>query len=225
MLKISTINRQKFAEFLFSIICIFFTMLLSGCNGDSIVPNEIPTATITSPTDGDTYSYESIIVFNGYGEDTEDINLTGASLVWNSSIDGQFGTGRSFTTNSLSAGIHTITLTVFDGGGASGTATVSILVLEPGANTLPIAQITSPLADSEYNVGDNVIFEGSGTDAEDGNLTGASLVWTSSIDGELGTGALFVLDNLSEGDHAITLTATDSQGATDSDLIQMTINP
>ena len=74
-------------------------------------------------------------------------------------------------------------------------------------------------------MGNTVVFDGSGTDTEDGNLTGASLVWTSSIDGEIGTGSYFTINILSEGTHIITLTATDSQGATGSDSVQIKIIP
>jgi len=216
-----------------SIFCIFFTILLFGCNGDPIEQNQVPTATITSPAGGGEYNEGNIIVFNGYGVDPDiwDLNLSGGSLVWNSSLDGQFGTGTAFTTNSLSVGVHTITLTVYDSAGASGTTAIFITILEegitpePSENTSPNAEISSPSWGSDYNVGDTIVFDGTGTDTEDGNLTGASLVWTSSIDGEIGTGSLLTLDNLSEGDHRITFTVTDSQGATNSDVTSITINP
>jgi len=39
-----------------------------------------------------------------------------------------------------------------------------------------------------------------------------SLVWTSDVDGALGTGAEVVVDTLSTGMHRITLSATDSDG-------------
>ena len=67
-----------------------------------------------------------------------------------------------------------------------------------------------------------VPFVGLGRDVEDGDLTGASLVWTSSIDGALGTGTMFN-KVLSVGIHAITLTATDSASNADSATITLTI--
>jgi hypothetical protein len=52
-------------------------------------------------------------------------------------------------------------------------------------------------------------FVGVANDPEDGALTGASLVWTGSLDGMIGTGEMFNAP-LNVGTHVITLTATDS---------------
>lgn len=89
-----------------------------------------------------------------------------------------------------------------DGGGGS------------NPNQPPIAEITSGNG-SFYTLSDSISFSGTGTDPEDGILSGSSLVWSSDIDGEIGTGESFST-NLSEGTHVITLTATDSIDASDS---------
>jgi len=70
-----------------------------------------------------------------------------------------------------------------------------------------------------------IAFQAHASDLEDGDLTGSNVVWTSSIDGQFGTGAEFFVaaDQLSEGAHTITATATDSSGATNSDSISITI--
>ena len=83
----------------------------------------------------------------------------------------------------------------------------------PPFNQSPDANITGPANNSSFAQGASVGFTGTGTDPEDGNLTGASLVWTSSLNGQIGTGTSFSTTTLSVGTHVITLTATDSQGA------------
>ena len=111
----------------------------------------------------------------------------------------------------------------FGGGGDYGDAFVTKIIDEP--NTPPTADITSPLNGSTYYEDDPISFNGSGYDAEDGPLTGSSLVWTSSIDGQIGTGESFIRNDLSVGTHTITLTATDSNGATGSDSVSITVTP
>ncbi len=59
-----------------------------------------------------------------------------------------------------------------------------------------------------------LLLTGTGTDMEDGSLTGASLSWYSDRDGKLGTGEELnvAADDLSEGRHVFWLEAVDSQG-------------
>jgi hypothetical protein len=81
-------------------------------------------------------------------------------------------------------------------------------------NKAPTATITAPASGASVTQGTSVTFTGSGTDAEDGALSGAALAWKSSINGQIGTGTSFATSGLSVGTHTITLTAKDSKGAT-----------
>ena len=56
--------------------------------------------------------------------------ITGAGLVWTSSLDGQIGTGTSFSRSALSVGNHTITLKATDSDGQMGTASVTLTVTQ-----------------------------------------------------------------------------------------------
>jgi len=89
-------------------------------------------------------------------------------------------------------------------------------------NKAPTVVITSPSTGHLFETTDNISFTGSATDDEDGSLTGASLVWTSDIDGQLGTGGS-INATLSAGPHKITLTATDSQKSQGSSEISVMI--
>ncbi len=91
-----------------------------------------------------------------------------------------------------------------------------------GGNTAPTVNITAPADGTSVNAGDSVTFSGTANDAEDGNISG-SLSWTSSIDGNIGSGASFSTSTLSVGNHTITASATDSDGASDSDSISLTV--
>ncbi len=91
------------------------------------------------------------------------------------------------------------------------------------SNLAPTAVITSPTNGSVHSGSRNILFVGRGTDDEDGALNGARLIWSSHIDGQLGTGT-DIFSMLSAGSHTITLKATDSNGATGTDTIAITVN-
>ncbi len=182
--------------------------------------NTLPVATITSPATGITYNLNNFISFTGTGYDAEDAWLTGNSLVWYSNQDGQLGTGNTISTNSLSGGNHTISLTVTDSFKTSNTATITVSIL----NTPPTAKINYPPDGSSFTSGDAIPFDGTGTDSEDGNLTGASLVWTADNYGIIGFGTNISIDFLPVGTPiTINLKAIDSGDLVDSDNITITI--
>ena len=144
--------------------------------------------------------------------------------MWTSDKDGQIGTGESVTTNSLSVNSHTITLTATDSDDATGTASIQITVQQSGGNEAPTAAITQPAWGSNFTEGEDITFVGSALDPEDGPLTGSSLVWMSIKDGQLGTGETITVNTLSICLSMIYLTATDSQGASGIDSVEVKIN-
>jgi len=98
--------------------------------------NTPPSVTITSPANGASFPSSASITFSGSASDTEDGDLTG-TLAWTSSIDGSIGTGGSFNAV-LSAGTQTITASVTDSGGLTGTASITITVNPSSVITLSV---------------------------------------------------------------------------------------
>ncbi|QSX41229.1 S8 family serine peptidase [Shewanella cyperi] len=86
---------------------------------------------------------------------------------------------------------------------------------QPGTNLPPTVTLGQNLANALYLPGDAIHFVADAQDSEDGDVR-ASLVWISSLDGQIGTGGSFTRADLSQGSHQITVTATDSQGVTSS---------
>ena len=197
----------------------------SASVGISIVQagNHAPVATITAPADGAAVFAGTAVTFSGSATDAEDGPLSGSALQWSSSRDGALGTGASLTLSTLSAGAHVIRLTATDSRGDSGAASIGLTVLPP--NQPPVAQITSPADGASFDAGQTVQLRGSADDPEDGALSGASLTWTSSLDGLLGHGASLDTASLQPGAHTITLSAIDSGGRTGSASIGVTIRP
>lgn len=191
----------------------------------SATPNTGPAAAIATPVNNQSFSTSQNITFTGTGIDPEDGNLTGTKLVWTSSADGQIGTGNTFQKSGLSVGTHTITLTVTDSNSFTDTDTVTITITTgPAVNNAPTATIITPADPSTYIQNANIFFTGTGTDTEDGAITGSRLVWTSSRDGQIGTGTFFSLATLSVGTHTITLTAYDSAGLSGTATASVTIS-
>ena len=148
--------------------------------------NTAPTVSITAPADGSSFTEGTNVAFTGSANDTEDGDIT-ANLSWSSSIDGIIGSGGGLSTSALSVGIHTITASVTDSGSLGGSDVITVTI---AANVAPTVSITAPADGSSFTENTNVAFAGSGNDAEDGDLT-ASLSWSSSIDGAIGSGGGF----------------------------------
>ena len=129
-----------------------------------IPSNTEPVANISSEYAGTSVELASELTLTGSGLDVEDGELTGASLVWTSSINGFVGTGESLSTPALSNGWHVITLTATDSGSLTGTASVSVLVGTAVGRTIIISVVPVPeLAAASLNNGAWVTLDGSGT--------------------------------------------------------------
>ncbi|MEO5898343.1 MAG: M36 family metallopeptidase [Vicinamibacterales bacterium] len=92
-----------------------------------------------------------------------------------------------------------------------------------GGNTAPTVTITAPDSGASITVGSTATFAGSAVDAQDGTIS-PGLVWTSSINGPIGTGASVSTSTLSVGTHTITASSTDSGGLTTTASITFNVN-
>jgi PKD repeat protein len=174
--------------------------------------NRPPVVTIGSPMNGASLVVGTATTLTGSATDAEDGALTGAALKWTSSRDGMLGTGASVTAT-LTQGVHVLTLTATDSQSATGTASVTVSV-NAANNQPPVVTITAPANNLTFFQGASITFTGTGSDPEDGALTGAALAWSSDRDGPLGTGASLINTTLTAGTHLITLVGTDSGGNT-----------
>ena len=136
-----------------------------------------PTVSITSPTDGESFSDGAIIAFVGQASDLEDGDLT-TNLVWSSNLDGGIGTGGNFST-SLSLGTHTITAQVSDSSGLSTSQTITLGVVAtspPPTGTLLIEDF----ADGNF-LGWSVFDEGTISAPSAWSAATGTLIQTSNI--------------------------------------------
>ena len=172
-----------------------------------VVSDVPPDVVITSPMDGSEFEVGTPIQFSATAFDFEQGDLTDL-IVWTSSLDGAIGYGGSFTTVTLTPGEHVVTASVEDIGGAVGSDLVIVFIV---GNTPPTLVITQPLEGSQFARSDLITFSATAADFEDGDLS-AAILWASSIDGVLGTGAT-ITAHLSPGTHLIQAAILDSGGA------------
>ncbi|HSL70619.1 MAG TPA: carboxypeptidase regulatory-like domain-containing protein [Longimicrobiales bacterium] len=144
--------------------------------------------------------------------------------------------GGNYTLGPVLAGSYTVSISNFDTAAHRFAVTSHAITLRADTvidfaampivpNEPPTAAIQQPATGATFQQGTPIAFAGSGTDPEDGALTGAALAWSSTINGALGTGATRTVTSLSPGAHTITLTATDAQGLTGTASIALTITP
>ena len=187
--------------------------------GTLIASANPPTMSIISPTGGERFTADRV-TFEWAGSDAD-----GDSLFYTVVYSANDGVGNrnTLTVNteatSLTVPRHTLAasatarLLVIVSDGVNSTSTISNQF--GVGNNPPFAIIDFPAEGAMFSGIQNFVVVGGAYDTEDGPLHETSLVWTSDMDGVIGSGEeLFVnASDLTEGTHLVTLTATDSDGA------------
>lgn len=176
-----------------------------------------PELYVWAPYDGGGYEVGTPIEFRANAYDGVDGDVSGG-IEWRSDRDGLLYTGFEFTTSALSQGTHVVTVTARDLTGAETNVTLTLTigpqppgVWVPDGYTFTVAQ------------GSNTIIEGTATDAIDGDLS-STIQWTSLLDGLIGSGASISTASLSGGEHAVTLSVTDSAGLTGTSQVSIYVD-
>jgi subtilisin family serine protease len=117
-------------------------------------------------------------------DEVEDFLKSGCEDLGTSGIDNTYGYGRINSYNSL--------------------------ILAGNVNTAPSLTVHSPQTSSEYMAGEEILFDSTATDAQDGDISHL-VTWTSHVDGLIGVGD-FSTTTLSVGYHIIEAEIVDSGG-------------
>lgn len=125
-----------------------------------------------------------------------------------------YNTAQSFE-KVFPIGGHTITLTVTDNDGATGTDTVDIEVLKLD-KAPPIADAGTDIV---VDIGESIVLNASGSSDRDGNIV--SYMW--SEDGDVLSNAISFETIFSVGNHTITLTVTDNDNLEGNDTVIVTV--
>jgi glucose/arabinose dehydrogenase/chitodextrinase len=135
--------------------------------------NRAPTASLTAnPRAG---ALPLLVAFDGRASSDPD----GSALTY----DWNFGDGTAHATSATvshsytTAGEYTVTLTVRDPQGASGTASTTI----HAGNRPPTVSITSPTATTRFRVGQTITLQGTATDPDQGTLPATAMRWSVTL--------------------------------------------
>ncbi|CAM2009204.1 hypothetical protein [Acanthopleuribacter pedis] len=91
---------------------------------------------------------------------------------------------------------------------------------DPNANRIPVVSIST--AGGNIDVGTTLTAEAGAIDFEDGDMT-ASIAWTDSASANTATGGTFSFTVNTLGDHVLTASVTDSEGATGTAAVTFTV--
>lgn len=171
-------------------------------------PVEVPTVTITAPVNNQAFPSHGNIIFEGSATDAQGTAITGDKLAWILGGD-SIGTSEKIDVK-LVDGIHTVTLRATDGNALQGFANITVQVK---ANSAPQVTISKPAAENLFLQDEEITFEGSAIDAEDGEITDPTkFKWTLENGEMLCDGIMSCKKVLPQGEHVVVLTVTDNDG-------------
>ena len=217
------------------LVSLCSAVLLVACSDAGVTKfNTDPTAEISAPADGDTVREGDEETLRGV---VGDANHGTSALAVSWLVDGEpVCTASAPDGEGLVTCDHTflptggeVVLEVRDPDGGSASAQVTVDVQPTDA---PVAEITAPTTDGVYYADQLTTLEGTVADEED-EASALSVVWASNLDGDLvggfndpdSEGGLLGAVTLTEGEHFLTLTVTDSGGKEGRDSTTIRVGP
>ena len=177
--------------------------------------NQPPTVSITSPTNGSSFTAPALVPINAIASDS-DGSVTNVAFFDGTTSLGHTNQTPYTVTATLAAGSHPLTAVATDNGGLSTTSAV-VSVIVSAANTPPSVTITNPPDNSVFGNTDSVAVRGVGTDS-DGSVTniqvfnGPVLLRTFASN-SFSFNATAISGALALGTNTLAAVATDNLGA------------
>jgi glucose/arabinose dehydrogenase/plastocyanin len=177
--------------------------------------NQPPTVSITSPTNGASFTAPAVVPINANAADP-DGSVTNVAFFDGTTLIGQDSQSPYTVTATLAAGSHGLTAVATDNGGLSTTSAV-VSVTVSAANTPPSVTITNPADNSVFGNTDSVAVRGVGTDS-DGSVTNiqvfnGTVLLRTFASNSFSFNATAISGALALGTNSLVAVATDNLGA------------
>jgi chitodextrinase len=188
------------------------------------VENQLPTVTLTNPTDGSTFTTGDVVALSATAADA-DGTVSKVDFFINSTLIGtDVNAPYSVNWTSNAGSFPVVAIATDNDGGVTTSIVANITVVDPIVNQLPAVAITNPTNGSTFTTGDVVALSATAADA-DGTISkvefyiGATLIgtdlsapytanWTSTV-----------------GSFAVTAAATDNEGGVTTSVVSnITVN-
>ena len=201
--------------------------------GPAADPDVPPTASITAPLEGGPWYSDHPVALAGTVADAEDAP-DALDVRWATAEGGDLGVEGAVSVDgavtaqaTLPEGDWTLLLEVTDSAG--NTASDGVPISVGGPNQPPDCALTAPEDGTTIEVGAEVRFAGTATDADVGGDR-LSVTWQSDLEGELQTSVPdadgvvgFTTSDLAAGTHRISLLVADEVGATCARTVDLTV--
>lgn len=178
--------------------------------------NLAPTVSITSPTNGASFTPPATVAINATAADS-DGSVTNVSFFDGATFLGNTNNAPYTITTSLATGSHALTAVATDNLGLSTTSSIVNVTVSSG-NTPPSVTITNPIENAVFGNTDRVTVSATASDP-DGSVTNVMLFNGAALLRSFTTGPYTFLGtalagNFSLGTNTLTAVATDNLGVT-----------
>ncbi|UHG92665.1 Ig-like domain-containing protein [Spirosoma oryzicola] len=177
--------------------------------------NQLPSVSLTSPTNGTTYTAPASITLTATASDTDGTVAKVEFYNGSTKLGESTSAPYRFTWTSVGAGNYALTAKATDNAGATTTSgTINIQVSNPTpTNQAPVVSLTSPANSATFTAPANVVLTASASDA-DGSITKVEFYNGTTKLGESSSAPYqFTWNAVGAGTYSVTAKATDNAGA------------
>jgi GH18 family chitinase/chitodextrinase len=195
---------------------------LTGPCGPS---NASPTASLSAPANGSTYTSPACITITATAADSDGTIAKVEFYAGSTKIGEDSTTPYSFTWCNVPVGSHSITVKAFDNLNATGTSSARTVTMNGSGNVNPTASITAPSNNASYTAPATVTITATASDT-DGTISKVEFFQGSAKLGEdLSSPYTFTWSNVAAGSYALTVKATDNAlGTGTSAVVNITVS-